>query len=410
MRLGTERQTAIATHARRIRDTDDAIEVAARLAAELAPGAVERDRGGEVPRDALAALDASGLLGITVPASDRGAGLGPVALAEVVRRLAVADPAIAQVPQGHYLCMDVLGLLGTDHQRRRLYADALGGARFGSALAERGGAHAQELRTRLRCEDGRLVLRGHKHYCTGALTARWLPVSALDEHERLVLVFVPTSAPGLTLDDEWHAMGQRATVSGAVVLDDVVVDPGLVVPYWQAFQGPQLIGARAQLVHAAIEVGIARAALDDASTFLRERARPFFEPVRRGLIEHATDDPYALVRLGRLAAKVAAAESLLRDAAGVVEGLPLAPTSAVVAAEGSLAVAAAKAFGSDVAVEVTTDLFAITGASGTDRRLGLDRHWRNARTHSVHDPVDWKYHHLGAFAATGALPPSHGQI
>jgi alkylation response protein AidB-like acyl-CoA dehydrogenase len=80
------------------------------------------------------------------------------------------------------------------------------------------------------------------------------------------------------------------------------------------------------------------------------------------------------------------------------------------AALGSLAVAKAKAFASETAVLVASDLFALTGTSGTDRRWDLDRHWRNARTHSVHDPVDWKYHHIGAYQLAGTLPPNHGQL
>jgi hypothetical protein len=45
--------------------------------------------------------------------------------------------------------------------------------------------------------------------------------------------------------------------------------------------------------------------------------------------------------------------------------------------------------------------------AAADRRLGLDRHWRNARTHSVHDPVSWKDHHLGGYLVDGRLPPNH---
>jgi alkylation response protein AidB-like acyl-CoA dehydrogenase len=75
-----------------------------------------------------------------------------------------------------------------------------------------------------------------------------------------------------------------------------------------------------------------------------------------------------------------------------------------------LAVAAAKAFGSEVAVEAGSELFALCGTSSTAAKYDLDRHWRNARTHSVHDPVDWKYHHLAAYDLADVLPPNHGQL
>ncbi len=396
--------------ARRIASADEALSVAADLAASLAPGAADRDRSGGLPLPELAALDASGLLGITVPADHGGADLSWEVVAEVVRRLAAADPAIAQVPQGHLLQMDVARLLGGAELRERLFAAALAGERVSSSLAERGGVHAQDLRTRLGRRDGRPVVSGRKHYCTGALTARWIAVNALTDTDRVVLVYVPRDAPGVTLDDEWNAMGQRATVSGSLGLEEVPVDAALVVDYWRAFTRPQLLGARAQLVHAAIEVGIAGGALADGAAFVRERARPFFEAVLAGRARTAADDPWTVRRAGVLATRVRAAEQLLAWAARELDELGPWPADAEAAARGSLAVAQAKAFGSEVAVEVASELFAMGGASATDRRHGLDRHWRNSRTHSVHDPVDWKYHHVGAHLLSGTLPPNHGQL
>lgn len=391
-------------------DPEAALATADALAAEFATGAIERDRDGAVPRDALARLDASGLLAITVPEAYGGLGAGPRLLTEVIRRLAVADPALAQVPQAHFLFVDVLAFAGTPHQRERLFADVVAGRRIGNALAERGARHAQDLKTRISREPGGVRLNGTKGYATGALTAAWIAVSALDETGRLRVAFVQRDDDGVALDAVWPVMGQRATVSGGVVLDDVAVDAALVVDYAGIFERPQLVGARAQLVHAAIEAGIARAAVADAAWFLREKARPFSEAVTTGWVEKASDDPYALHRLGENGARVSAAEALLARAARRLEAVGLHPPDAAAAASGSLTVAEAKAFASDVAVQAATDLFAIGGTSSTDRKYGLDRHWRNARTHSVHDPVAWKYHHLGGFLVDGRLPPNHGQL
>jgi SfnB family sulfur acquisition oxidoreductase len=393
----------------RIRTADEAVAVATDLAADFGPGAAERDRQGTVPRTELATLDRSGLLAITVPVEHGGPDLPATVLAEVIRRLAAADPALAQVLQGHFLLVDAVRVRGQAKLQALLFPEVLGGARLASALAERGTADAQDLQTRLRPGDEGWRLDGRKYYCTGAVTARWLGVSAR-AGERLYLAVVPRSAAGVVLDEDWHAMGQRATVSGGARFTGVALTADRVVPYGDLFCGPQTIGARAQLIHAAIEVGIAGAALADGTAFLRDRARPFFEPVRRGLVTTAADDPYNLLRLGRLAARVRAAEALLGRAAEDLSAVPLLPATIDEAAAASLAVAAAKAFASDVAVETASEVFALTGASGTDVRLGLDRHWRNARTHSVHDPVDWKYHHLGAWLATGTPPPNHGQL
>jgi alkylation response protein AidB-like acyl-CoA dehydrogenase len=387
-------------------DAAAALAAADELAVWLAPGAAERDAAGGVPYEALARLDASGLLALTVPAEHGGLGAGPVLLAEAIRRVAVADPAVAQAAQGHYLLVDVLVTAAGEPLRSRLLAEVVAGRRIGNALAERGGAHAQALATTLGA-DGRL--RGAKAYATGALTSAWIGVTAVGDDGRVALAFVEREAPGVELSEAWWAMGQRATVSGGVTFD-CLADPALVLDWTGLFERPQVLGARAQLVHAALEVGIARAAVEDAAAFLRERARPFFEAVRFAGVERAADDPHALRRLGEHGARTSAAEALLARAAARLEAIGLEPADAQAAGEGSLAVAEAKAFGCETAVAAASDLFAICGTSATDRRLGLDRHWRNARTHSVHDPVAWKYQHIGAFLADGRLPPSHGQL
>ncbi|TXH25136.1 MAG: SfnB family sulfur acquisition oxidoreductase [Mycobacterium sp.] len=372
--------------------------------------AADRDRAGAVPRAEAAQFDDLGLPAITVPAEDGGDGLGARTLAEVIRIIAAADPALAQIPQGHYLAVDILRLLGTSQQRTRILPAVVNGARIAPVLAERGGHHAQDLKTRLVADGTGWRIEGVKYYCTGAITSHWLTASALDPDGRLVLAFVERDTPGVTIDEDWAAMGQRSTVSGTTTLDGVVVDPDLVVPYWTAFERPQLLGARAQLVHASIEAGIAEGALAEAAEFVRTRSRPFFEAVRHGQINAASEDPHILLRFGELATRTRAAIQLLRWAADELENAELAPADPNTAAHGSIAVAQAKAFASEVAVDVASQIFALTGASGTDRRYDLDRHWRNARTHSVHDPVDWKYHHIGAWELAGVPPPNHGQI
>jgi SfnB family sulfur acquisition oxidoreductase len=381
---------------------EEAVATARAYAESVSDGVIERDRAGNAPVAELARLDASGLLAITVPRSLGGPELGAPALAEVIRTIAAVDPAIAQVPQGHFLFCDVLAVWGTARQQRALFGEVLGGARFGNGLAERGGLHAQDLRTRLRgFPDGGGSgprLTGRKYYTTGSLTARWIGVSALDDVGRLVLAFVRRDAPGVHVGDDWNVMGQRATVSGTATFEDVPADPGLVVRYARAFEVPQQLGARAQLVHAAIQTGIAGGALRDARAFVRTRARP------------AGEDPHTIYRYGQLATKVRAAEALLASAAATLDEIGRVPADPAAAARGSLAVAQAKAFASDVAAEVTTDLFSLSGASATDEKYDLSRHWRNARTHASHDPVAWKYHHVGNFMLNDVLPPNHGQL
>jgi SfnB family sulfur acquisition oxidoreductase len=397
---------------------DEAVTAARAYAAAVADGVIERDRDGAArpPAAELARLDASGLLGITVPRAYGGPELGAAVLAEVIREIAAVDPALAQAPQGHFLFCDALAALGTEKQQRLLFAEVLRGGRLGNGQAERGGHHAQDLKTRLHgwpAADGHAApprLDGKKYYTTGSLTARWIGVTALDDDGSLVLAFVRRDAPGVTLDTDWNTMGQRATVSGSAAFADVPADPELVIPYARAFTGPQSLGARSQLVHTAIQAGIAGGALRDARSFVRDKARPFFEAARAGWACTAGEDPHTVARFGQLATRVAAAEALLAQAAAVLDETGRVPGSAADAARASVAVAQAKAFATEVAAEVASGLFELSGASATDEKHDLSRHWRNARTHASHDPAAWKYHHIGNYMLNDVPPPNHGQV
>lgn len=410
------RPPLLATHA-------EAVAAAHAYAESIRVGIIDRERAGGVPWSQLAELGRSGLLSITLPKELGGPGLGARTLAEVIRTIAAVDPAIAQIPQVHFLFPLALWRLGSPGAQRTLADVIRSGGRIGNASAERGGQHSQDLRTRLtRTGDGTLRLNGTKYYSTGAISAAWIAVTVLADpavldpdaaptgEERGLLVYIPRDAEGVVVGDDWSAIGQRNTVSGTTTLTDVEVDPAFVVDYASLYERPQTLGARAQLVHAAIEVGIAGGALRDAGWFLREKSRPFFEAVRQGWAERAADDPHTVYEFGQLATRVAAAEALLKDAALVLDETDLLPDDPEDAARASVAVAKAKAFGSDTAVEAGSKLFALTGTSAADAKHNLDRHWRNARTHSVHDPVTWKYHHVGAFELTGTLPPNHGQL
>jgi SfnB family sulfur acquisition oxidoreductase len=388
-----------------------AVEAAQRYAAAIAVGVSDRDREGGVPWEQLALLSRSGLLGIQVPASLDGPELGFGTLAEVIRIIAAVDPAIAQILQPHFLFPLALWAIGSPEAKAQLAAVILGGERVANAAAERGGQHAQDLRVRItRAPDGTVHLNGTKYYATGAISSDWIAVTAIDEDDQQVLAYVPRRAGGVQVDDDWNVLGQRNTVSGTATFTEVEVEPRFVIDYATLFDGPQAFGARAQLVHAAIEVGIAGGALRDAGTFVREKSRPFFEAVRGGWAETAAGDPHTIYRFGQLATQVSAAEALLAQAADVVDRTPFRPDDADDAAAASLAVARAKAFGSEVAVSVSSELFAVAGTSAIDEKYNLSRHWRNARTHSVHDPVAWKYHHIGAYEISGTLPPNHGQL
>lgn len=383
-----------------IASDEEALAVARKLAARLAQGASKRDRARTVPHEPLDWLSDAGLFGITVPRTHGGADVSFETLTKVFQILSAGDAAVGQLPQNHFVFVDAIRQDGTEQQKAFFFGEVLSGARFGNAQAERGGSSALDLRTRLtRGPDGRLRLNGRKYYCTGALTAHWIPVAALDEADRLVLVYVRRDAVGVTVEADWNAMGQRTTYSGTTTLDEVAVDASQVVEHWRLFERPSLFHSLGSLLHAAIDVGIAQDALAEGVAVIRRRDRP-----RLGApVASASEDPLLLHRLGQLSTRFHACEALLERASRTLDAsnMALAPESAALAA---VEVAEAKAFAEDVSVEIGNEIFALVGSASTDEALNLNRHWRNARTHTVHDANQWRYHASGNWLLNGVAP------
>ncbi|MFC9132713.1 SfnB family sulfur acquisition oxidoreductase, partial [Streptomyces sp. NPDC057099] len=360
-----------------------------------------------LPRAELDRLSASGLLAITVPRSHGGAGVGARTLGEVVRLLSAADPSIGQIPQNHFFFVEVLKENGTAAQRDLFYAELLAGRRFGNALAEKGTRHALEFSTRLKPRpDGSYTLTGTKNYSTGALFAHWIPVFALGPDDGLTAAFVPYDAPGVTVVDDWDGIGQRGTASGTVRFADVHVPADRVVPHHLTFERPEVFGAFGQFIHAAVDTGIARGALEEGGELIRDIARPWGESGA----DRASEEPLVINKFGELALVVRAAEALLDRAGAALDAAREAPADAGLAAEASVAVAAARAQADSAALTVANDVFALIGTRSVTGGRGLDRHWRNARTHTLHDPRRWKIQHLGNHALNGVAPPANGIV
>ncbi|MDM0029951.1 SfnB family sulfur acquisition oxidoreductase [Variovorax saccharolyticus] len=388
---------------RRIADDSEAIDAANRLAAIFAPGASERDRDRRLPWEELELWSESGLGAITVPRAHGGAEVSHATLAEVFVILSAADPALGQIPQNHFGLLGVLREIGTATQQQRLYGEVLAGRRLGNAGPERRSRTVLEGETRLRRTPQGLRLSGERFYSTGALFAHRVPTRALDDEGHAVQVWVPRDAPGLSVIDDWSSFGQRTTASGSVRFDQVPIDADDVLPIWQLAERPGLYGPGSQLLQAAIDQGIAQGALADALDFVRERARPWVDSGA----ERAVDDLYIIQEVGRLQVDLHAAHEVLLESARTLDRIAAAPIDAAASARASVAVAEAKVLTTQVALDASEKLFELAGSSATRESHNLGRHWRNARTHTLHDPVRWKAHLIGNYLLNGVLPPRH---
>lgn len=385
-----------------IRDDAEALVIAQRLAKEFAREAAQRDREGILPLKELDAFSQSGLWAITIPKTWGGAGVSWVTVAKVIAIISAADPALGQLPQNHLAGVAHLVEDGTEAQKQALLSEVLAGLRWGNAFSEKNSPTVADFQTRFQREDDEVVINGEKFYATGALLAHRIHAVALDCQDRAHLIILDRNTPGLTIINNWSSFGQRTTASGTVVLENVRAPLSRVIPVYQAFERPTAAGPISQIIQAAVDVGIARGTIEDMLHFVRERSRPWIDSGQ----ERASDEHFTLAAVGDLKIRLHAAEALLWRAGDAID-LALQQPSENTVAKATVATAEAKVLTTEIAILAGNKLFELAGTRSTLQEFNLDRHWRNARTHTLHDPVRWKYYHVGNYYLNGTPPPRH---
>ena len=389
-----------------LRNDNEALQAAHALAAVAREHAAKRDQQRKLPWSQLEAFTQSGLGSISIPREFGGPQVSYVTLAEVFAIISAADPALGQIPQNQVGILNLIQSTATHAQKEQLFSSVLQGWRIGNAGPERGSKNTLDLKARITTDGDEVVINGQKFYSTGALFAHWIAVKALNEDGKQVIAFVRRGTPGLRVVDDWSGFGQRTTASGTVLLNDVRVDADLVVDNWRINESPNIQGAVSQLIQAAIDLGIAREAIADTISFVRERSRPWID----AKVERNSDDPYVIADIGKLSIELHAAHALLRKAGRVLDEVSAKPIDAQAAARASIAVAEAKVLSTELSLLASEKLFELAGSRASLAEFNLDRHWRNARVHTLHDPVRWKYHAIGAYRLNGTLPARHSWI
>lgn len=385
-----------------IRDDAEAIEIAQRLATEFARDAALRDREGILPLNELDAFSQSGLWAMAIPKIYGGAGVSWVTVAKVIAIISAADSALGQLPQNHLAGVAHLVADGSEAQKRELLGEVLAGLRWGNAFSEKNSRTVADFQTRFQRQGDDVVINGEKFYATGALLAHRIHAVALDDQDRAHLIVLDRNTPGVTIINNWSSFGQRTTASGTVLLENVRAPLSRVIPAYQAFERPTAAGPISQIIQAAVDVGIARGTIEDTLHFVRERSRPWIDSGQ----ERASDDHFTLAAVGDLKIRLHAAEALLWRAGEAIDLALQQPDESTVAAA-TVATAEAKVLTTEIAILAGNKLFELAGTRATLQEFNLDRHWRNARTHTLHDPVRWKYYHVGNYYLNGTPPPRH---
>ncbi|KWX02152.1 monooxygenase [Carbonactinospora thermoautotrophica] len=372
------------------------------VAAVLASDAVQRDQANEAPFAEVALLKRSGLVTLLGPPEHGGGGADWVTAYRVTREIAKADGSIGQLLGYHYLWNWLPRFWGTREQWERLEAEA---AReqwlFGGAVNPRDDDLV------VRDAGDHLVFNGRKSFSTGGRVTDVIVLEGvLEGTEDHVFAIVPSDSPGVVRNSDWDNIGQRLSESGSVELHDVRAEwknaLGYVDKKFQPRVYNTLTTPAIQLVFVNLYLGIAQGALQTAVAYTRTKTRAWLH----GVTDDPLDDPYILATYGDLASELYALEALVDKAGEEIQRVHDDPDALTERRRGEVAVliAAAKIRSTRVALDVTSRIFEVTGARSTASALGLDRFWRNVRTHTLHDPVAYKLRELGVYVLRDEIP------
>jgi alkylation response protein AidB-like acyl-CoA dehydrogenase len=377
------------------------LEIADRVTNALAETAVARDARGGTPKHERDLLRESGLLSLLVPRELGGWGESWSTITQVVRRLAQVDGSVAHVFGFQHLLLATLQLFAASEQWRPWFSETAKERWFwGNAL------NPLDPRTTLHWRGDKGVVHGDKSFCSGALDSDMLVASALDDSTGKLAIFaVPTQRAGIQLREDWDAMGQRQTDSGSARFEQVEVSRHelLATPGPLGSTFASLRPCIAQLTLANIYLGIAQGAFQAARGYTTSQTKPWYASG----VERASEDPYVLRNYGELYAELEAARALTDEAARALDaawnqGDALQPEQR---AATSIAIALAKVTTTRAGLDTTSRMFEVMGARAAAGKARFDRFWRNVRTHTLHDPVDYKLRDLGAWALSD-IPPT----
>ncbi len=375
--------------------------VFAPLFERIAAGAVAREVDRRLPYEEVGWLREAKFGALRVPVEYGGYGASVRQLFGLLIDLAAAESNLPQALRVHFSFVEDQLLAEPGPVRERWLRSVAGGVLVGNAITEPGVGAVDRYRTRLTGDSGRRLLNGVKYYSTGSLYADYILVAADHDGER-VGVLVDADAPGVRQHDDWDGFGQRLTASGTTEFTDVVVPDDRILGPGYGAAGATYSTGYLQLVQLAVLAGIAKRAESDAREWVSARTR--------GYTHSAADlpraDPLVQQVIGRLSAAAFSSRASVLAVADVLDEV-LAAGAADENDLNAVELAAAQAQLSviDTVLAATTQLFELGGASIVSERLRLDRHWRNARTISVHNPAIQKARAIGDHLLNGTALP-----
>jgi alkylation response protein AidB-like acyl-CoA dehydrogenase len=340
----------------------------------IAPYAAQWDRDATFPAKALSGLAELGFYGMLVPEQHGGCDIGYVAAALVLEEIGVADAACSTIVSvtNSVGCMPLLQY-GTAQQQRDFLSPLARGEKLAAfCLTEpQAGSDASGLKTRAERQGDNYILNGTKQFITSGKNADLAIVFAVTDPaagKRGISAFVvPTETPGYRVASVETKMGQRASDTCQIVFEDCSIPAvNLLGEEGQGYKIAlgNLEGGRIGI--AAQCIGIARAALEAATLYSRER-EAFAKPL--------SDHQAVAFKLADMATQIAAARQLTLHAAALKDaGEPCLSEASM-----------AKLFASEMAERVCSDAIQIHGGYGYLQDFPVERYYRDVRACQIYE-------------------------
>ncbi len=369
----------------------------------IGEGLLERELTRTLPFEPVRWLKEAGFTAVRVPTEFGGDGATLPQLFALLVELAAADPHVPQAFRGHIAFVEDQLYRPAGPTRDEWLQRFVRGEMVGNAVTEIGNVKLGDTKTRLTKDADGYSITGSKFYTTGSIFAEWIDATALDPDGVEVAALVPTSSELVTVSDDWNGFGQRLTGSGGAVFTAAPVRADHVYVFRDRFPYQT---ALYQLILVAVLAGIARASANEAVYQVANRSRTF----SHGTADLTRNDPQILEGVGRIAADAAACEAITVRAADTLQAAYEARTagSDVVAGfkrDAELRASEAQVVCTRLAMGAAQALFDGLGASSTIDTHLVDRHWRNARTVSSHNPVAFKARIIGDWLVNAVEPP-----
>lgn len=375
------------------------LDIAQSLADQFALSAAERDKQGGNPKQQRDLIRDSGLLGLSIPKQYGGKGADWQTIFQTIQAIACVDSSLAHVYGFHHLLIATVQLFSQPEQYGLWFEQTARKNLFwGNTLNP-----LDRRTTAIKVSDQEYIFHGDKSFCSGSIDSDILLCSGYNEEGQLLIGVIPTQREGVSFLGDWNNMGQRQTDSGTshfeqvkIHKDELLLNPGpLSTPY------SSLRPLIAQLIFVHMFLGVAEGAFEVAKQTVQSQ-----KAWSKSLVENAVNDPFTQKHFADFYVQLEGVRLLANKAIQTLQkawnvGPDLATEQR---GEVSIAIATAKIAATNTSLYITQNIFQVMGARATTAKLNLDRFWRNVRTQTLHDPVDYKYQEIGEWVLTGKVP------